>query len=138
MKKLVSGTSTLPHLVIETLDSAKLASKLNKEALAIHRPEPIGVLVQVQTSDEGTKFGVEQDNVMGLVDFIYRECPMLRFRGLMTMGRLHDVDGFRTMQGIREQIQTRHEIEPEQFILSMGTSEDFEEAVRCSNQTYYR
>lgn len=58
-KKLVDGTKHLKNFVIETLDSEKLATKLNKECEKIQRVEPIGVLVQVLTSDEGTKHGIE-------------------------------------------------------------------------------
>ncbi len=57
----MQGTANIPDFIIETLDSEKLAAKLNKEAAKIERKEPIGVLVQVQTSDEGTKHGIEQD-----------------------------------------------------------------------------
>ena len=56
-----------------------------------------------------------------------QECPLLRFRGLMTMGRLHDIEGFRAMQRLRTELQTA--LGPEEFVLSMGTSDDFEEAV---------
>ena len=66
---------------------------------------------------------------MGLVDFIYKECPFLQFRGLMTMGRLHDIEGFKAMHALKEQVQEAHKIDSDAFILSMGTSDDFEEAV---------
>eukprot|EP00347_Sterkiella_histriomuscorum_P010275 403376924 len=128
-KKLVDGTAHIPNFIIETIDSEKLATKINKECEKIQRKEKIGVLVQVLTSDEGTKHGAEQDKVGELVEFIYKKCPFLRFRGLMTMGRLHDVEGFKAMQGLREQLVHHYEIDPQSFILSMGTSMDFEEAI---------
>ena len=54
-KKLVS----VPNLrMIESLDSLKLAEKLNKELEKIER-EKLDVLVQVATGDEDTKHGIE-------------------------------------------------------------------------------
>ena len=46
------------------------------------------------TSDEGTKHGVELGGVMGLIKFINTDCPNLKFRGLMSMGKLNDIAGF--------------------------------------------
>ena len=85
VKKLVSAKDI--H-VIETLDSQKLAQKLDKEWGK--RVSRLGVLVQVLTSDEGTKHGVEVKDVPSLVQFIQDSCPNLAFRGLMTMGKLND------------------------------------------------
>ena len=45
------------------------------------------------------------------------------------MGRLHDIEGFQAMQQLREQIEKQYNLDSENFILSMGTSMDFEEAV---------
>ena len=44
--------------MIESLDSLKLAEKLNKELEKIER-EKLDVLVQVATGDEDTKHGLE-------------------------------------------------------------------------------
>ncbi|CDW78403.1 UNKNOWN [Stylonychia lemnae] len=96
-KKLIDGSKNIRNFLIETIDSEKLANKINKECEKIQRQEPVGVLVQVLTSDEGTKFGVQQDQVHDLVSYIYNSCPYLRFRGLMTMGRLHDIEGFKVL-----------------------------------------
>jgi uncharacterized pyridoxal phosphate-containing UPF0001 family protein len=79
------------------LDSEKLAIKLNKTVEKLTFREPLRVLIQVQTSDEGTKFGLEQDKVLDFVNFIRKECPFLSYQGLMTMGRLHDVEGFKVI-----------------------------------------
>jgi PLP dependent protein len=83
---------SVPNLrLVETVDSQKLAQKLNTECEKAERPEPLPVLVQVLTNlGEGTKFGMEAKEVPGLVAFIREECPKLRFNGLMSMGRLHD------------------------------------------------
>ena len=54
----------MPNLALfETLDTAKLATKLNKEAGKVGRESPLPVLVQVNTSGEATKSGVASDEV---------------------------------------------------------------------------
>lgn len=47
----------------------------------------------------------------------------------MAMGALNDVDGFRTMAGLRDSLVT-DELSAEQFVLSMGTSGDYEMAIQ--------
>ena len=47
------------------------------------------------TSDEGTKFGIEPGAVPKFVEFLIGSCPHLRFCGLMSMGKLHDIEGFK-------------------------------------------
>jgi uncharacterized pyridoxal phosphate-containing UPF0001 family protein len=80
--------------MVETVDSIKLADLLNKECLRIER-QPLNVLVQVLTGDEDSKFGVQPDNVPQLVDHINTQCPSLAFRGLMGMGKIGDIEGFK-------------------------------------------
>ena len=67
VRKLIQTSLSLRGFVVETVDSQKLASKLDKEAAKAGRQEPIGVLVQVLTSDEGTKHGCLQEEVAPLV-----------------------------------------------------------------------
>jgi uncharacterized pyridoxal phosphate-containing UPF0001 family protein len=61
-------------------------------------------LVQVHTGDETTKSGVIQEEVPSLVSFIQRDCPQLRFTGLMAMGALNDIEGFRIMARLRDSL----------------------------------
>jgi uncharacterized pyridoxal phosphate-containing UPF0001 family protein len=51
----------------------------------------------VLSSDEDTKHGVPTDQVSELIRFILKDCPMLEFKGLMTMGKLHDIEGFKVI-----------------------------------------
>ena len=46
------------------------------------------------SSDEDTKYGVPKDKCLELIDFVQKECPRLEFRGLMTIGKLNDIEGF--------------------------------------------
>ena len=128
----------MPNLhLIETIDSQKLAKKLNSElekayptpdGTAAETQHRLSVLVQVLTGGETSKFGVEPASVRELVTYIRQECPRLNFRGLMSMGLLHDVEGFRKMFQLRKELAD--EILPEEhFILSMGISADIEMAI---------
>jgi PLP dependent protein len=70
IKKLMSVAEALPDLapislLIETVDSEKLATKLNKECEKLQRQQPI--LIQVLSSDEDTKHGVEAAKVTELL-----------------------------------------------------------------------
>ena len=69
------------------------------------------------------------EEALQLIAYIYKECPKLLFRGLMTMGKLHDVEGFQLMQKMKEQVIEQFNTDRESFILSMGTSNDFEDAI---------
>ena len=59
------------------------------------------------------------------MSFIRTDCPQLRFNGLMAMGALNDIDGFQVMAGLRDNLVTE-ELSADDFILSMGTSGDYE------------
>ena len=126
IKKLI----TVPNLVLfETVDSEKLAGKLNKELTKLGRTSPLSVLVQVNTSGETTKAGVTTEQVPSLVSYIRTDCPMLRFNGLMAMGALNDVEGFRAMAALKTSLVTE-DLTADNFILSMGTSVDYELAIQ--------
>ena len=51
----------------------------------------------------------------------------------MTMGKLHDIEGFKIMHQLKMQAIEKFGFEESQFILSMGTSADFEDAVKFFN-----
>ena len=56
--------TSVPNLaMLETLDTAKLAEKINKELGKTGRTDPLPVLVQVNTSGEASKNGVSQEEV---------------------------------------------------------------------------
>ena len=125
-KKLVQ----VPNLaLVETVDSAKLATKLNTELLKISRAQPLPVLVQVHSGGEASKFGVEPEDVPTLVGHIQADCPQLKFSGLFSMGLLHDIEGFKMMAALKKDLMETSGLTEETFLLSMGTSGDYEEAI---------
>ena len=83
--KLLSSVHNLS--MIETIDSVKLCDKLRNDFTLQNR---LKVLVQINSSGEEQKSGVEPDKVVPLVDYIIKECPTLDFKGLMTIGSYRD------------------------------------------------
>jgi hypothetical protein len=64
--------------VIQTVDTAKLARRLDEEK------RPLDVMLEVKLSAEESKAGAGPDDVPALVDAV-RACANLRLLGLMTM-----------------------------------------------------
>lgn len=77
----------VPNLaVLETVDSAKLAGKLNNACVQAGRPS-LDVFIQVDTSGEETKSGVTAGAELDeLLQLVRDSCPRLRVAGLMTIG----------------------------------------------------
>jgi hypothetical protein len=105
--------------VIQTVDSAKLAERLNAEQ------KPLEVMIEVKLSSEEAKAGVEPEAVPALVEAI-RTCSHLRLLGLMTMPPWSDDAEpsrpyFAKLRALAEANGLRQ--------LSMGMSHDLEVAI---------
>ena len=112
---------------IESVDGVALARRLSD--LGEERGAPVPVLVEVLTSDEGTKSGVSPDAAPDVVAEV-GELPGLELRGLMTMAPFTDDEArvrssFRRLRELREKLGGAARL-PE---LSMGMTGDFEVAV---------
>ena len=121
----------VPNLaVVETVDSEKLAGKLNN-ACETARRNLLDVYIQVDTSGEDTKSGVDHatDELLNLATFIKEQCPLLHVRGLMTIGAPGDLSCFDRLVACREPVATAVGVRPEELVLSMGMSGDFEAAI---------
>lgn len=70
--------------VVESIDSLKLATKLN--TLWSSRPKPLRIFVQVNTSGEESKSGVPPEKTVEIVEKIVQGLPKLEFAGLMSIG----------------------------------------------------
>ncbi|MES1917111.1 MAG: hypothetical protein MHM6MM_008870, partial [Cercozoa sp. M6MM] len=75
------------RLVVETVDSTRLADALNKSASTVEHGV-VDVFVQVNTSAdvESTKNGVLPEDAVEVAAHIHHDCERLRLRGLMTIG----------------------------------------------------
>lgn len=105
--------------VIQTVDSAKLARRLNEVG------KPLEVMIEVKLSEEEAKAGIGPEGVPGLLDEI-GGCPHLRLLGLMTMPPWDD-DAEKSRPYFRRlrELAARHSLAG----LSMGMSHDFEVAI---------
>jgi pyridoxal phosphate enzyme (YggS family) len=84
----------VPNLaVVETVDSMKLASKLNNACESAER-DSLKIYLQVDTSGEDTKSGVLPAEAAGLATEIKAQCPRLEIAGLMTIGAPGDLSCF--------------------------------------------
>lgn len=110
------------------LDSIKLARKLNNELIAIHKK--LEVFVQVNTSDEESKYGIKPNE---LADFLLEleKFDHLKVVGLMTLA-IHSQEEqkirncFRTLKALLIETQINY---PSISRLSMGMSGDFKIAI---------
>ncbi len=118
---------------IDSLDSAKLASRLSAAAESLGKILP--VLIEIKIGGEQAKTGVEPDSPE-LEEILRRapEWPHLRIRGLMTVPPYtEDPEGarpyFRRLRELRDKLAARNLPAVSLDELSMGMSHDFEVAV---------
>ncbi|XP_061033212.1 pyridoxal phosphate homeostasis protein isoform X2 [Eubalaena glacialis] len=92
-KQNVNKLMAVPNLfMLETVDSVKLADKVNSAWQKKGSPERLKVMVQINTSGEESKHGLPPAEMVAMVEHINAKCPSLEFVGLMTIGSLgHDL-----------------------------------------------
>ena len=122
----------LPYVsCIESLDRLSLARKLNRKLEA--EGTSIEVLVQVTTSGEESKFGLEPAEVAGFMKEV-SGLETLKVRGLMTIG-LNTEDpelaraSLRRLRELRDEVRQMNLGSIEMTELSMGMSGDLEVAI---------
>lgn len=113
---------------VQSLDRPKLAAALDRHLRAEERV--IDVLVQVKTSDEPSKYGLEPEHMLAFLDEL-TGYPTLRVQGLMTLAiNTSDPDTvrgcFRRLRQLRDAATEHGHHLPR---LSMGMSGDFPLAV---------
>ncbi len=115
--------------MIQTVDSGRLAWEIGRHAQALGRAMP--VLLQVNTSGEDSKSGVEPEQAAELLHAV-SEVSGIRVEGLMTIGRW-DPDPERARPEFRLLAELARRLEEESGLemkwLSMGMSHDFETAI---------
>lgn len=140
----------VPNLwCVESVDTIKKADQLEKgrymlcEREAEYAEIPLTVFVQINTSGEAEKSGVEPgDDAVKLCRHIKENCPHLELQGVMTIGAIArskattketENEDFIRLKEVRDQIADNLGIAPRELELSMGMSADFESAVRCGS-----
>lgn len=117
------------HL-IHSLDSEKLLKEINKQAKKIDRP--INCLLQVHIAKEQSKFGLNEENLMQLLDSdTLKNATYIKIKGLMGMATFtDDMDlvrkEFNYLKGLFDRLKNKNL--PENVLmeeLSMGMSSDY-------------
>ena len=125
--------------LIHSVDSVKLACEIEKEAAK--KDVIVNILVQVNVANEDTKFGLDYDNVIKIVEDI-AQLPHIRIKGLMTIAPFVD-DGEENRKYFNQLKQLSVDIKAKNIdnvcmdMLSMGMSGDFETAIE-EGATYVR
>ena len=119
--------------VIQTVDSLKLARRLDEAQGSIAGERPLDVMIEVKLSAEQAKAGADPQELPELVDAL-RASRNLKLLGLMTMPPWSDDAEqsrpyFRRLRELAAQFELPH--------LSMGMSHDFEAAIE-EGATYIR
>lgn len=113
--------------LIQSVDSERLAHELDHRAREIGKVQR--VLIEVNTSKELTKFGVEPPDLMNLARVV-RNLGNLHFDGLMTIGSLTGGSSaaracFRELRNLWHELGGLEALP----LLSMGMTQDFELAI---------
>jgi PLP dependent protein len=113
---------------VETIDRLKIAQRLSA-ARAANRP-PLDVLVQVNTSGEVTKSGVQPAEAVTLAQAVV-QLPGLRLRGIMGVPEPSDDPAHQRAQfsALRQIFEACRAAGLQVDTLSMGMSADFEAAI---------
>lgn len=112
---------------IESVDSEKIAEAINKECTKIEKKMP--VYIQVNISDEPQKSGIATQNLESLIKTI-EKLPNLILQGLMTIAEdTDDKNKLRIQFAKMKELKDRYNLKE----LSMGMSEDFEEAIKSGS-----
>ncbi|KAF2673239.1 hypothetical protein BT63DRAFT_383154 [Microthyrium microscopicum] len=132
--------ATIPNLwCVSSVDSVKKADLLNTGRGSIEDGEPLRVKVQVNTSGEESKAGVEPgEQSVALCRHVKEECPHLKLAGLMTIGAIArskattketENEDFACLVEERARVAKELEVPEEEIELSMGMSADYEGAI---------
>jgi len=117
---------------VQSLDRLDLAYALQRRLHTEGRT--LNVLVQVKTSPEPGKHGLDIQAVEGFLRKVASDCPALRVQGLMTLAvQSDDTEAvracFRTLRELRDRLRVEAIDGVRLDRLSMGMSGDFEIAI---------
>lgn len=116
---------------LQSLDRFELAMKLHQKLST--EGKTIDVLIQVNTSDEESKFGIHPDSAIDLVEKVSK-FHTLKIKGLMTIGLFSAETEkvrqcFKILKNLQQEIIQQNIPNVEMKELSMGMSGDLETAI---------
>jgi len=117
--------------LFHALDSVRLAREIQKRTVGQDRN--ISCLIQVNVSDESSKFGLNPGNLVQFIDEI-SDCDRVQIKGLMTLAAptadLEEVrPQFRLLFDLFDRCRLTEKGNIRMDLLSMGMSDDFEVAI---------
>jgi len=117
--------------LIHSVDSLRLAEEIEKQAAS--RGITVNILVQVNISHEESKFGIDKEEVFGLIRNI-STMPHIRIKGLMTIAPFTEDPEtvrpvFRKLKNLSIDIKGLNIDNVSTDILSMGMSGDYMTAI---------
>lgn len=134
----------VPNLFcVSSVDTVKKADALEKGRSALAEKESLSeklrVLVQVNTSGEESKSGVDPGEASELCRHVREKCPSLKLAGLMTIGAIArsqqssspdaENEDFIALKETRDKVASELGMDASELELSMGMSQDFEAAI---------
>ncbi|KAB0794970.1 hypothetical protein PPYR_11809 [Photinus pyralis] len=137
----VNKILAVPNLyMIETVHTKKLATALNQKWPEFRKDDgKLRVMLQVNTSGEDAKNGVEPSEIVDLTRHVSDNCKNLEVDGIMTIGQFgYNLDNgpnpdFICLKKCRDEICQSLGWDFKNVNLSMGMSDDFEHAIEMGS-----
>ena len=125
--------------LIHGVDSLKLLEEINKQALKNNRI--IDCLLQVYIAEEESKFGLDEDELNGVIQFITQNSEVyknIRIVGLMGMATFTDNQNqikkeFNHLKSIFDNLKSTETDNLQLNTISMGMSGDYKLAIDCGS-----
>jgi len=115
--------------LMQSLDSVELALQLDKHLQT--NQQQIDALLQINSANETTKFGVAPEQALDIYHEISQRCSNINLKGVMSIGAHTD-----DTKIIQQSFEITHNIYSKisgATICSMGMSHDFELAIKCGS-----
>ncbi|ALC47546.1 CG1983 [Drosophila busckii] len=138
----VNKVLKLPNLhMIQTVDSEKLANSLDAACSKLQPAlsEPLRVLIQINTSGEDVKSGIDAVAAPSLYQYIKTNLKHLQLEGIMTIGAFgFDYSNgpnpdFVSLLKVQRAICEANDLKPETVQVSMGMSNDYDKAIEMGS-----
>jgi len=127
--KLIAESADWVHSV----DRIKVAKKLDEACRSFNKT--MSILIQVNIDNEPSKSGVKSEDVLTFAQEVNSHYPNLALKGLMFMPKMNTSteDKLKTYTKIQSLQNSLLEILPHCKELSLGTSGDYEDAIKAGS-----
>lgn len=118
--------------MIHSVDSLRLAKEIDKRAA--QHDLTMDILVQVNSAEEESKFGITTEETDRLIADIAEQCPNIRIRGLMCIAPYEEDPNdareyFAAVKNIYDKYADKKDDRIDFRYLSMGMTNDFQAAI---------